>query len=77
VISFEMDGDIWMMYSLDGGGAFDGPLMISDGTGNSLEPDIRADTEGYVHIAWAQLAQEHGMWDDYDIHYRRAYLVEE
>jgi len=75
VISFEMDGDIWFINSIDGGLTFSEPVMISDGTGNSLEPDIRADAQGYVHFAWSEFVEKLAQVDNYDIHYRRAYLV--
>ncbi len=77
VISFEMDGDIWMLYSLNGGESFPEPVLISDGTGNSTEPDIYADAQGYVHFAWSEFQEDLPIVDDYDIHYRRAWLVEQ
>ncbi len=76
VISFEMDGDIWMLYSLDFGESFSEPVLISDGTGNSTEPDIYADAQGYVHFAWSEFDEDLPLVDDYDIHYRRAYMDE-
>ena len=69
------DGDIRFLSSLDGGLTFSAPVLISDGTGNSSEPDIYADTLGYVHFAWSQFKEDlEGYIDDYDIQYRRAYL---
>jgi hypothetical protein len=75
VISFEMDGDIWFINSTDGGLTFSEPVMMSDGSANSLEPDIRADAQGYVHFAWSEFVEKQATVDNYDIHYRRAYLV--
>jgi hypothetical protein len=49
--------------------------MMSDGSANSLEPDIRADAQGYVHFAWSEFVEKQATVDNYDIHYRRAYLV--
>ena len=75
VISFEMDGDIWFINSIDGGLTFSDPVMMSDGTANSLEPDIRVDAQDYVHFAWSEFVEKLAVVDNYDIHYRRAYLM--
>lgn len=77
IISFEMEGDIWFIWSLDGGLSFSEPVLVSDGTGNATEPDIRVDAQLYVHFAWAQYEEDLPIVDDWDIHYRRAYLVPE
>jgi len=77
VVSFEMEGEIWFISSLDDGATFSEPVKISDSAGNALEPDIRADAQGYVHFAWSQFHEELGKVDSYKIHYRRAHLEQE